>query len=97
MIPLKPLQGLPQPLGASPLTHVCTDACPQASLRVCGMCSSVSVTTLPLLPPLRMAMYSSGTSADLTGVRGCSQPTMGLSSAVTGTQRTGVVWGEGGQ
>lgn len=76
-------------------SHVSDAACPQASLRVCGTCSSASVTTLPLLPPLRMATYNSGTSADLTGARGCSQPTMVLSSAVTGTPRTGMGMGGG--
>lgn len=54
------------------------------------MSSSASGTTSPSLPPLKMGTCSCGTSAGRTATRGCSQPTMGLSSAVTGTQRTGV-------
>lgn len=66
---------------------------PQASLRACGMSSSASGTTSPSPPPLRTATCSSGTYDGPTAVRGCSPPTTGLSSAATGTLRTGVRWG----
>jgi len=78
----------PQP---SPSTNVHS----QASLRVCVTSSSASETTSPSRPPSRMATCSSGTFGGLTAVSECSQPTMGLYSAVTGTPRTGVGWGPG--
>lgn len=65
---------------------------PQASRKACVMCSLASVITSPLLQPLRMGMCSCGTSAGRTAMRGCSQLTMGLFSAVTGIQRTGMYY-----
>ncbi|KAG8145498.1 hypothetical protein E2320_012023 [Naja naja] len=51
---------------------------------------SVSVTTSPLLPPLKMATFNCGIFAGLTATRGCSRPTMDLCSVAIGIQRT--VW-----
>lgn len=76
---------------AGALSHWISTFVPtQASQRVSVMSSSASGTTSPSLPLLRTGMCSCGTSAGQTATRGCSQPTTGLSSAATGTRRTGV-------
>lgn len=75
---------------AGALSHQISTSVPaQASRRACVTSSSASGTTSPSLPPLRTGMCSCGTSAGRTATRGCSRPTTGLSSAATGTQRTG--------
>lgn len=84
------------PVGQASLLLPPMMPCLQANLRVCEMSSSVSGTISHLPLPSRMATCNSGTSDVLTDVRGCSQPIMGLSSAATGTLRTGVMWGCGG-
>lgn len=91
LLPLLSVPGIPMalPVGFLALLEPSTCVPSQASRRACVTSSSASGTISPLPPPSRMATCSCGTSAGPTATRGCSRPTMGPSSAVTGTQRTG--------